>query len=236
MPDFPVPAIETAPPADFVALRRTAHDPAHDPAHIASHDAREAGTGVVAGGVPDVTPAVLFIAFSRIALSGFGGVLPFAYRGLVERRRWLSPAEFAEFLGLSQMLPGPTICNVGLMVGHRYAGLRGALAALAGLIVLPFLLVIALGVLYQRYGELMAVRDALRGMAAVAAGLILATAVKMGLALARRHEPVRRRGMQVLLLLLAFVALGLFRWPLIGVFGTLAVTGTLWFHATRERP
>src|SRR4051812_44615876 len=101
-----------------------------------------------------ITGYDLFAAFSRIALSGFGGVLPFAYRGLVEKRGWLTASEFAEFLGLSQMLPGPTICNVALMVGHKYGATRGALAALAGLIVFPFLLVIALGALYQRYGDL----------------------------------------------------------------------------------
>jgi chromate transporter len=175
----------------------------------------------------------LFRAFSQIALSGFGGVLPFAYRGLVEKREWLSPAEFAEFLGLSQMLPGPTICNVALMVGHKYGGTRCALSALAGLIVFPFLLVIALGVLYQRYGDLAIVRDALHGMAAVAAGLIFATSAKMAIAMYRKKERVERRVVQTALGLLALVGLGLLGWRLIWVFGSLAAAGTLYFYLTR---
>lgn len=184
---------------------------------------------------PEVTASSLFWAFSQIALSGFGGVLPFAYRGLVEKRAWLSPSEFAEFLGLSQMLPGPTICNIALMVGHKYAGMRGALAALAGMIFFPFLLVIALGALYQRFGDLAAVRDALRGMAAIAAGLILATAVKMGLAMYRKKVPFKARAVQTGLWLLAFAGLGLFGWRLIWVFGVLAAVGTLFFYAMRDK-
>jgi chromate transporter len=184
---------------------------------------------------PEINAYALFWAFSRIALTGFGGVLPFAYRGLVEKRAWLSPSEFAEFLGLSQMLPGPTICNVALMVGHKYAGTRGALAALAGMIVFPFLLVIALGALYQRYGDLPAVRDALHGMAAIAAGLILATAVKMAIAMYRNKEPIQRQVLQTGLLLLAFIGLALLGWRLIRVFGLLAVIGTPLFYWLRDK-
>ncbi|WP_245845114.1 chromate transporter [Noviherbaspirillum humi] len=185
---------------------------------------------------PDIDAYALFWAFSLIALSGFGGVLPFAYRGLVEKRAWLSPSEFAEFLGLSQMLPGPTICNIAIMVGHKYRGMRGAFAALAGMICFPFLLVIALGALYQRYGDLPAVRDALHGMAAVAAGLIFATAVKMGMALYRKKEPRQRQAVRTGLLLLAFIGLGLAGWRLIWVFGSLATIGTALFYLMREKP
>jgi chromate transporter len=184
---------------------------------------------------PQVTAYALFWAFSRIALSGFGGVLPFAYRGLVEKRQWLSPAEFAEFLGLSQMLPGPTICNIALMVGHKYAGTRGSLAALAGMITLPFLLVIALGAFYQRYGELAPVRDALRGMAAVAAGLIFATAIKMAIAMYRKKDRVQKRLVQTGLWLLAFTGLGLMGLRLIWVFGSLAAVGTFYFYSVRDK-
>jgi chromate transporter len=180
-----------------------------------------------------VSAPELFLAFSLIALSGFGGVLPFAYRGLVEKRAWLSAAEFAEFLGLSQMLPGPTICNVALMVGYKYDGVRGALSALAGMIVLPFLLVIALGAAYQQYGDLAAVRHALNGMAAVAAGLIFATSVKMGVTMYRKNEPAARRTVQTGLLLLAFAGLGLLGWRLIWVFGALVPIGTFLFYLMR---
>jgi chromate transporter len=182
-----------------------------------------------------VSSYALFTAFSRIALSGFGGVLPFAYRGLVEKREWLSASEFAEFLAFSQMLPGPTICNVALMVGDKYGGTRGAFAALAGMIVFPFLLVIALGVLYQRYGDLAAVRNALGGMAAVAAGLIFATAVKMGTAMYRKKEHAVKRAVQTALLLLAFAGMGLLGWRLIWVFGVLAPAGTFLFYVMRDK-
>lgn len=182
-----------------------------------------------------VTAYALFWAFSQIALSGFGGVLPFAYRGLVEKREWLSPSEFAEFLGLSQMLPGPTICNVALMVGHKYDGTRGALAALVGIIAFPFLLVIALGALYQQYGNLTTVRDALRGMAAIAAGLIFATAVKMAIAMYRKKELIEKQVVQTILWLLALIGLGLLGWRLIWVFGTLAAGGTVCFYAMRDK-
>jgi len=196
------------------------------------HTTTTTGTSVSCS---EIGACTLFWAFSRIALSGFGGVLPFAYRGLVEKRAWLTPTEFAEFLGISQMLPGPTICNVALMVGHKYGGPRGALAALAGLIVFPFLLVIALGVLYQRYGSLPAMRDALRGMEAISAGLIFATAVNMAIAMYRKKESMRRQILKTGLLLPAFIGLGLFGWRLIWVFGVLAVVGTSLFYCTREQ-
>jgi len=173
----------------------------------------------------------IFLVFSKLSLAGFGGVLPFAYRALVERERWLTAEEFAEFLAFSQVLPGPTICNVALMVGNRYAGTRGALAALAGMIVIPFLIVIALGMVYQTYGNLEVFRNALNGMAAVATGLILATAVKMGLALFRKNGLRNKRSaFQIALLVLAFIGLGVLKWRLLLVFGILAPLGTMVFY------
>jgi len=121
----------------------------------------------------------LFKLFSQMALLGFGGVLPFAYRYLVERSRWLSDAEFGEVLGIAQLLPGPTICNMAVIVGQRFAGAAGACSALAGLLVAPFFIVIALGVAYQELATSALFTSALQGMAAAAAGLILATAAKL---------------------------------------------------------
>lgn len=172
----------------------------------------------------------LFCAFSQIALSGFGGVLPIAYRALVEKRNWLTAAEFAEFLGLSQMLPGPTICNIGLMVGHKFGGTWGALCALAGLIVLPFLAVIALGVCYEHVGEITLVQNALKGMGAVAAGLILGTAAKMALKMFHDTMQQRIRASQVALVSLASAGIAVLEWELIYVFGLLAIGGTSLFY------
>jgi chromate transporter len=184
-------------------------------------------SGAVAGRAERIPASTLFIVFSRLALMGFGGVMPFAYRALVEQRKWLTAEEFAKYLAMSQMLPGPTICNVSLMVGSRYGGTAGALASISGLIAGPFLIVIALGVMYQQYGDLALFRDAIRGMAAVAAGLILATAFKMGRALfakARWSEP--RDLLKVAMLVLAFIGLGVLQWKLVVVFCVLAPLGT----------
>lgn len=171
--------------------------------------------------------STIFLVFSKLGLMGFGGVMPFAYRALVEQHKWLTAEEFAKYLATSQMLPGPTICNVALMVGNRYAGTRGALAALGGMIAGPFMVVIALGVVYQRFGEIEMFRHAIRGMAAVAAGLILATAVKMAKAMfAKADWRERRTLLQVALLALAFVGLGLLQWQLALVFCVLAPLGT----------
>lgn len=164
---------------------------------------------------PTINPRTLFITFSKIALSGFGGTLPWAYRVLVEREAWLTQREFAETLALGQLLPGPNICNMAAMIGYRFAGIRGALAANAGLLGFPFLIMIAVGVLYQRYGTLPLAQQALTGMSAVAAGLVLSTGIKMAFGMRRHWRPW-------LFLGLAFAAVGLMRWPLLEVVGALA--------------
>jgi chromate transporter len=172
-----------------------------------------------------IAPLELFLAFSEMALSGFGGVLPFAYRAMVERRRWVSREEFARLLALAQVLPGPTICNLVVMFGYRSSGLPGAAAALAGMIAMPFAIVLSLGIVYQRFGDVPAVRRALTGMSAVAAGLILATAIKMASAVPRRVLPIS-------LAALAFAGVGLIRLPLIAVIAVIAPAGV--FLAWRD--
>jgi chromate transporter len=166
----------------------------------------------------------LFVGFTRIALNGFGGVLPFAFRGLVEQRQWITAAEFAELLAASQVIPGPTICNMSLMVGWRFGGLRGALSALGGMLVGPFVVVVLLGILYQHVGDLAPVRAALTGMSAVATGLIASTAIKMALPVLRRSNG---RTLNILLALLAFAGLGLWKLPMIMVIAVLAPVGIL---------
>lgn len=162
-----------------------------------------------------IGPLALFAAFTEIAVSGFGGTLPWSYRTLVETRRWLTDREFMEMLALGQLLPGPNICNVGIMVGWRFARYAGAAAALAGLVVMPFLFMVGLGFLYVRYGETQIAQRALNGMSAVAAGLVLATGVKMLSSLPRRWLPA-------LFGVAAFAGVGLLRLPLLGVLIVLA--------------
>ena len=181
-----------------------------------------------------IGPAELFVAFSQLALSGFGGVLPFAYRALVERRKWLSATEFAGLLAMAQVMPGPSICNLSVMIGQRHAGMAGAAAALAGMIAGPACIVLALGIAWQHYGDVPSVRRALSGMSAVAIGLLLSTAVKLGIVLFKSvpHRSIgenssedqvsSRRALQAGLCVLAFAGVGLLRWPLIAVVAGLA--------------
>ena len=172
------------------------------------------------------SPLTIFLAFSGISIQGFGGVMPFAYRGLVERQRWLSAEEFAKYLAMAQILPGPTICNVAVMVGHRYAGWRGGLAAIAGMIAAPFFIVVGLAAIYQKYGNLPLFHQAVSGMSAVAAGLILATGLKMALALFKKSGLRNARSaVQLALLAAAFVGLGVLRWQLLLVFCVLVPLG-----------
>jgi chromate transporter len=175
--------------------------------------------------LPVIGPALLFVTFSQIALTGFGGTLPWAHRMLVERKAWLNQREFAETLALGQLLPGPNICNMAVMIGYRYAGYRGAIAAVAGLLGAPFLIMICAAVLYQRYGELPLVQHALSGMSAVAAGLVLSTGIKMATGMRRHWRPW-------LFAALAFAAVGVLRWPLLAVVGALApfAVGAAWLR------
>ena len=126
----------------------------------------------------------LFVTFTRLALQGFGGVLAVAQRELVERKRWLSRQDFVEMLALSQVLPGPNVVNLALMFGDRFFGVRGALAAVGGMIAVPLVIVMAMTALYAEFSHLPVVAGALRGMGAVAAGLIVSTGFKLMPALA----------------------------------------------------
>jgi chromate transporter len=158
-----------------------------------------------------VSPAALFRAFNRLALQGFGGVLPVAQRELVERLGWLTKAEFVALLSLGQVLPGPNIVNMALIFGDRHFGWRGAAAALAGLLLAPTAVVLLLAVIARETADLPAVQGALRGMGMAAAALVLSTAWKSASTL--RDNPM---GLPVCGVLLAatVLAIGGLRWPL----------------------
>jgi chromate transporter len=155
--------------------------------------------------------AELFVAFTLLALQGFGGVLAVAQRVLVEQRRWLTKTEFVELLALAQVLPGPNVCNLALMIGDRYFGLRGALTALAGMMLLPLMIVIALTITYVHFAHVPQVAGALRGMGAVAAGLIIGTAFRLAGSL---RGSVLGVPLAVVLGSASFVAVALLRLPL----------------------
>ena len=160
----------------------------------------------------------VYMAFAQISVAGFGGTLFWARQVLIERRGWLTDREFAEGLSIGQILPGANMINLAAMVGHRYAGYRGAVAAILGFLGLPFFVVIAIGLAYNQYGGLPVVQKALTGMSDVAAGLLLASGVQMASALPRHWRTV-------LFGALAFVGVGVLRWPLIGVLAVLAPLG-----------
>ena len=125
----------------------------------------------------------LFFSFSFLALQGFGGVLAVVQRELVEKKRWLSREDFIEDWAVAQVMPGPNVINLALMIGDRHFGLRGGIAAMAGMLVFPLLVVLAAALVYAQFADNPQVAGALRGMGAVAAGLITATGLKLSSAL-----------------------------------------------------
>ena len=156
----------------------------------------------------------LFFSFTILALQGFGGVLAIAQRELVERKRWFTNEEFVEEWSVAQIMPGPNIVNLAIMIGQRHFGVPGVLAALAGMFTAPLVVVLSIALLYAQFATHPGVSGALRGMGAVAAGLVVATGLRLATA-------IKRSVMGVVLNLvlggLGFVAVALLRWPLVYV-------------------
>lgn len=132
----------------------------------------------------------LFVSFTLIALQGFGGVLAVIQQQVVERKRWMSNDEFIEEWSVAQIMPGPNVCNLAMMIGTRHFGLAGAMSALAGILTVPLVLVLCLALVYAQFSDQPQVQGALRGMAAVAAGLIAATGLRMSVALGKNVIPL----------------------------------------------
>jgi chromate transporter len=149
----------------------------------------------------------LFLSFSSVGLSGFGGVLPFVRRMLVEERRWMTAEEFNAQLGLCQFLPGPNVVNLAVLVGKRHGGLAGAIIAPVGLLAGPMLIVLLLALLYDHYGDLPIAQSMLRGIAAVGCGLLFAMAWRMGSA-------IRDKRIFLPFTALTVAAIAVLRWPM----------------------
>ena len=158
---------------------------------------------------PQPTLTELFTAFAKISLSGFGGVLAWSRRMMVDERKWLTAEQFNETYALCAFLPGGNILNFSVVFGARFGGIRGALVAVAGLMGPPLLLVLAIASIYARYGDLPLLRRALTGVAAAAAGLMMATVAKMARPLFRNRAVIGP-----LIALATFVAIGIVQWPL----------------------
>ena len=156
----------------------------------------------------------LFVSFTLLALQGFGGVLAVVQRELVEKKRWMTREEFIEEWAVAQIMPGPNVVNLCLMIGGRYFGLKGALAAVAGLITVPLIIVLLLVLVYTQFADQPGVAGALRGMGAVVAGLVAATGIKLATAL---KNNVLGQAACGALGIACFVAIGVLRWPLIYV-------------------
>ena len=171
--------------------------------------------------------ADLFFSFTWLALQGFGGVLAVVQRELVEKKRWMTNEEFVEEWAVAQVMPGPNVVNLCIMIGGRYFGLRGALAALAGILAVPLLLVLLLALLYAQWAHHPGVAGAQRRMGAVAAGLIAATGLKL-LGTLGKHP----LGLPACLLLggVCFIAVALLRWPLAYVLLGLGAVACVWTY------
>lgn len=155
--------------------------------------------------------ADLFFSFTLLALQGFGGVLAVVQHELVERKRWMTKEEFVDNWAVAQIMPGPNVVNIALMIGARHFGLPGALAAMAGMLLIPLLLVLLLALVYAHYVSDPHLVGALRGMGAVAAGLIIATGLKLSAAL--KNNPLGRP-VCIALSVACFICIAVMRWPL----------------------
>jgi chromate transporter len=186
----------------------------------------DAGTAPGAPHAPSL--AALFVAFLTASLSGFGGVLPWARRMIVEQRRWMTAEEFNDAFALCNFLPGPNIVNFSVIFGSRFRGAAGAAVALIGLLGPPVTIVLVLGALYAEFGSVAYVRGFLAGVAPAAVGVMIATTLKMA-------QPILRRqaGPAPVIVLAAIVAIGVMRWPLVPVLLVLvplSIALAWWWH------
>jgi chromate transporter len=183
-----------------------------------------------AGTAPPPSCRELFLGFLGLGLIGFGGVLPLARRMIVERRRWLSGDAFTEMLGLCQFLPGGNIINLSVALGLEFRGIPGAVSALLGLIAGPTAVVVALGTVYDRFQDDPRLQHFFAGLAAAAAGLLVATALKM-------LAPVWRKPLPMAVVVLVFLCIAVLRTPLLPTMLVLAPLSILasWWSARWAR-
>lgn len=163
---------------------------------------------------PDLATAppslvALFLAFASMSLAGFGGVLVFARRAIVEQHRWMTADEFNETFALCHFLPGPNIVNLSMVFGSRLRGIAGGIAAFAGLLLPPTLIMTALAIAYARFGDLEVLRRILAGISCAAVGLLIAVVFRMMTPLLKRVDPFA-----VIMMLGVFLAIGVLRLPL----------------------
>jgi chromate transporter len=165
-----------------------------------------------------VALAKLFVAFLQVSFFGFGGGIVWARRIAVDQRRWISEHEFLDIVSICQFMPGPNIVGIAVCVGTRLRGAVGAIAAVAGFLVIPWAIGFSLGALCLEYAHLTVVRNILGGISATAAGLLIATGIRLLM-------PHRRRPAAVLFAALAFALMAFSKLPLLVVLFGLAPLG-----------
>src|SRR3954469_13864163 len=177
--------------------------PDSPPAAVAAPD--------IPASIPPNQPGLLelFVAFAKMSLAGFGGVLVWARRGIVDQHRWMTADEFNETFALCHFLPGPNIVNLSVVFGSRFRGIAGGIAAFAGLVGPPMLIATILAALYARYGEIDALRRILAGVSCAAVGLLIAVVFKMMMPLIKKRDAAG-----LIILVAVFVAIGVLRLPL----------------------
>jgi chromate transporter len=174
-----------------------------------------------------ISRAHLFASFLKMGLLGFGGVLPWARRVLVDERRWLDDREFAELIGLCQVLPGPNVVNLSVIIGARAQGALGSLIAVMGILFVPVGVMLLIAMFYASVAHEPLARNAIAGASAAAAGLIIGTGMRL---LLQTRPPLRG----LLAGGAAFVAVGVLQWPLLSVIVVLiAVAVALEWRAAR---
>jgi chromate transporter len=182
----------------------------------------------VTGTAPPRRPRELFLAFAWLSLQSFGGALAFIERTVVRDKRWLTGPEFLGLYAVSQVLPGPTGISFCVLLGDRFFGLRGALATVAGFLLLPAVVVLSLAALLARFHEFPQVQGALHGMGAAAVGVIASAVLRMA-------RSLRGQRVAIAVAALAFAAVGLARVPVAWVVSTLGVLSVAWAWRSLRR-
>src|SRR5229473_15156 len=166
---------------------------------------------IASPGFASAAPSLLelFVAFVMMSLAGFGGVLVWARRGIVEQHRWMTAEEFNETFALCHFLPGPNVVNLSVVFGSRFRGVPGGIAAFAGLVGPPVVIVTILAALYARFGEIDALRRILAGVSCAAVGLLISAVFRMMMPLVKRRDLIG-----LVMMAAVFTAIGLLRLPL----------------------
>ena len=157
-------------------------------------------------------------------------MLVWARRAIVEQNRWMTAEEFNETFALCHFLPGPNIVNLSVVFGSRFRGVAGGVAAFAGLIGPPVLIVLLLASLYERFGEVDALRRILAGVSCAAVGLLMAVVFRMMMPLIRNRDWVG-----IVVMGAVFVAIGLLRLPLPAVLAVAIPLSIVIAYAMRRR-